>query len=111
MHGVDAIDYATEHPPAEGRAHVRGDAIRRAPAAGRQLKCTWSSVVDAVNGARLDLSDPFTEHATWGAAPSESAVPDSLAPPAEPAAEGGDASSLWDHIVALRSHLRCGPRE
>jgi proteasome accessory factor A len=111
MRGVDAIDYATEHPPAEGRAHVRGDVIRRAPAAGRQLKCTWSSVVDPASGAQLDLSDPFTEHDTWGAALSESAASDSLAPAAEPAGEDGDAPSLWDHLVARHSRLRCGPRE
>jgi proteasome accessory factor A len=111
MRGVDAIDYAIEHPPAEGRAHVRGEVIRRVAPDGRKLRCTWTEVVDAGKGTRLDLSDPFTEREIWNAPQSAPATPDSPTASARQPTGSDDDLSLWDDLMELCSRARRGTRE
>jgi proteasome accessory factor A len=65
VEGVDRIAEAVEAPPLEGRAHVRGNVIRRASLDGRVLSCGWSFVTDPAACLRLDLSDPFTQDEVW----------------------------------------------
>ena len=112
MPGVDAIDYAVEHPPAEGRAHVRGEVIRRAAPDGSRLRCSWSAVVDTDNGTRLDLSDPFTEQEAWIVAQAEPAVPDPPVTPSAPTAGVDEDCWLWGDLAELCSRrLRRRSRE
>lgn len=68
--GVDRIDEAVEHPPAEGRAHVRGETIRRLATQAGRYSCMWDYILDHETDRSLDLSDPFVEQATWHAPPS-----------------------------------------
>jgi len=111
MPGVDAIDYAIEHPPAEGRARVRGEVIRCVAPDGHKLTCTWSSVVDAGKGTRLDLSDPFTEQEVWNVPQSAPAAPDSATTSARQTSGSDDDFSLWGDLVELCSRSRRRPRE
>jgi hypothetical protein len=111
MPGVDAIDYAIEHPPAEGRARVRGEVIRCVAPGGNKLTCTWSSVVDAGKGTRLDLSDPFTEQEVWNVPQSAPAAPDSATTSARHTSGSDDDFSLWGDLVELCSRSRRRPRE
>jgi len=61
--GVDRIEEAVAAPPAEGRAHIRGEVIRRlsgqsGAAAG------WQGVYTG-DGRVLDLNDPFAAAEVW----------------------------------------------
>jgi hypothetical protein len=67
--GVDKIEEALEKPPASGRAHIRGEVIRRLAGASPGSRCDWSRVFDASQGQVLDLSDPFAEEESWKPAP------------------------------------------
>ena len=123
--GVDRIAEAIDEPPAEGRAHVRGEVIRRAVHDGTELGCAWSSVVNRSMRLRLDLSDPFTMREEWEAVkpppprtapvvpasanpgpPSPS--PPSPTPPAAPqdAVRADDEFSIWGDLVELCSRIR-----
>jgi proteasome accessory factor A len=104
MRGVDAIDYAIEHPPAEGRARVRGEVIRRAVREHRNLRCEWNAVLDSVTGARLDLSDPFIEQEAWK-------IPEPPPTASPPGAAVDEDLSLWGDFVGLCSRMRRGSRE
>ncbi len=122
--GVDRIAEAIDEPPAEGRAHVRGEVIRRAVRDGTELGCTWSSVVNRSTRLRLDLSDPFTMREEWEAVkpPAPRAAPGvpspatprppSPAPPTPPSAapQGAvpddDEFSIWGDLVELCSRIR-----
>jgi len=65
--GIDdaQIDYAAAHPPALGRAKLRGEAIRRLHKKGSRDVSNWTSVFDSGNGMLLNLSDPFIAEEIW----------------------------------------------
>lgn len=111
MRGVDAIDYAIEHPPAEGRARVRGEVIRRVAPDAQRFRCAWSSLVDGITGARLNLIDPFTDYEIWEAPKPNAPEAATPAPPQPPIEEAGDDGGLWDDFVGLYSRIRRGSRE
>lgn len=110
MRGVDAIDHAIDHPPAEGRARVRGEVIRRV-AHDRRFRGSWSHLVDGTTGCRLNLLDPFIEHEVWESPkPSEPpAVPATA--PQPPLQDDSDDGGLWDDLVGLCSRVRRRSRE
>jgi Pup-ligase protein len=62
--GVEAIEDAMIHPPAMGRARVRGEVIRRLGGYG-YYKCDWQGVADLRSKRLLDLSDPFETEERW----------------------------------------------
>jgi len=62
--GVDNIEHATSHPPAEGRARLRGEVIRRLSGKPR-VRCDWQRVWDGAGRRVLDLSDPFATEERW----------------------------------------------
>ena len=76
--GVDNIEHAMANPPAEGRARLRGEAIREH--LGRpHYRCGWDSVWDQKAGRVLDLADPFAREKRWkkmGASDRLRSVPD-----------------------------------
>lgn len=123
--GVDRIAEAIDEPPDEGRAHVRGEVIRRAVRDGTELGCTWSSVVNRSMCLRLDLSDPFTMREEWDevkpppprTAPvvaasanpgSPGPSPPSPTPPAAPqdAVRADDEFSIGGDLAELCSRIR-----
>ncbi|MEK6409079.1 MAG: proteasome accessory factor PafA2 family protein [Acidobacteriota bacterium] len=63
--GVDNIEYAATHPPAAGRARVRGEVVRRLAGQNGYYKCDWQGVVDLVAKRLLDLSEPFESEERW----------------------------------------------
>jgi len=63
--GVDNIAHAVRHPPAAGRAHVRGQCIRRLTRTANRYMCTWYAINDVVDERKLDLSDPFVSGEHW----------------------------------------------
>lgn len=65
VEGVEPIDPATSVPPAEGRAHLRGEWIRHLASARKRAQCDWESVMDYERGRVLDLGDPFATEETW----------------------------------------------
>ena len=62
--GVDNIDQAVTNPPADSRASIRGQVIRRL-ARESPLQCGWDQIVDYKERRVLDLSDPFTQEESW----------------------------------------------
>jgi proteasome accessory factor A len=76
-HAVDSIgeaeiQHAVLRPPAAGRAHLRGRAVRRLGSEGRPTRATggWTAVYDRLTGRRLDLSNPFEQKERWLATPA-----------------------------------------
>lgn len=61
--GVDNIEHAMAEPPAIGRAHVRGQVIRRL--AGGEAQCDWQRIVNFGEKQILDLSNPFAGEESW----------------------------------------------
>ena len=72
--GVDDIEGAMTDPPAVGRAHVRGECVRRFANANGRYMCDWSFVSDAQAGAIIDLADPWAEDETWRTSGPVSAI-------------------------------------
>ena len=75
--GVDNIEHALVHPPAIGRAGLRGKCVRRFAGQHHRYSCGWRHVLDREKNLLLDLSDPFTAEERWKPAPagfSESAT-------------------------------------
>jgi hypothetical protein len=93
--GVDNIPHAMEHPPAIGRARVRGAVVRRGAAERDRYRCYWDHIVDLRDQTHLDLSDPFETVERWTAC-KEPGLPPSLFP----ASDRGDASSLGLRVEA-----------
>jgi proteasome accessory factor A len=60
---------AMHTPPEQGRARVRGEAIRHLRSETKRrtgrYQCNWSNIVDDQTGRILDLSDPFGRNANW----------------------------------------------
>ena len=67
--GLGSIDDAVECPPARGRAHERGEAIRSLCRSPGRYAADWQSIVDRQDNRILNLSDPFGRNATWTASP------------------------------------------
>ncbi len=63
--GVDEVESLVERPPAEGRAHVRGEAIRRLANDNRRFACDWDYIHSANADTFLDLRDPFEREERW----------------------------------------------
>jgi hypothetical protein len=64
VEGCDGLERAKALPPPTGRAHVRGEVVRRFSTEKRPGICGWDAIRD-VNGVVLDLSDPFGEREHW----------------------------------------------
>jgi len=62
--GIDNFEQAMEHPPAAGRAMLRGKVIRRL-AGPQDCRCDWQRIVDLKELKQLDLSNPFTQDELW----------------------------------------------
>jgi proteasome accessory factor A len=65
VNGIDNIEHAVEHPPAAGRARVRGRYVRELSGAGKRYECDWQGIWDHQKHLVLDLSDPFAASAQW----------------------------------------------
>lgn len=63
--GVDNIEHAVDHPPAAGRARLRGECIRRFHERPGEYSCDWTGVWDHRGGRYLDLSEPFVSEERW----------------------------------------------
>lgn len=63
--GVDNIEHAMEHPPAVGRASVRGQCIRRLAGSNGRYVCDWQMVLDNHENRVCDLADPFATEEKW----------------------------------------------
>jgi hypothetical protein len=61
---VDNIEHAMAEPPAVGRAHIRGQVIRRL-AGLHEARCDWQSIIDFGERRALNLSDPFASEESW----------------------------------------------
>jgi hypothetical protein len=70
MPGVDNIPHAIAHPPATGRAAVRGALVRQLSGSDRYV-CDWSGVWDRQAKEVVDLRDPFTHLVRWQRADPE----------------------------------------
>jgi len=68
--GVDNLEHAVNHPPAVGRARLRGETVRQLCRSGGGHMCDWQSVWDGTQQRLLDLSDPFSAGALWQGSPS-----------------------------------------
>ena len=64
VEGVGDIEAAMSEPPANGRAHVRGEAIRRLSGTP-DVKCDWQRIVQFKECQVLDLTDPFVNVEVW----------------------------------------------
>jgi hypothetical protein len=62
--GVGKIEEAITEPPAEGRAHVRGEYIKTC-ANRENHTCFWDSICDVNERRVLDLSNPFVRVPKW----------------------------------------------
>ena len=65
MPGVDDIDGAVERPPGSGRAHVRGEAVRRLRNDNRRFICDWTGIHSQEADEYLELGDPFAQAERW----------------------------------------------
>ena len=67
--GVGDPAEAISTPPAAGRAHVRGEAIRRLAREKGDWRCDWQCIANYDDGRTLDLADPRIEEEIWKVAP------------------------------------------
>ncbi len=65
LDGVDNIEHAMSHPPAVGRARLRGQVIRRVQGNREAFAAGWDFVRDESTGAVLDLSNPWETEERW----------------------------------------------
>ena len=65
--GIDHISDAITTPPADTRAHPRGNAILELRRAGRQGTAHWDRVTDTSARRHVNLGDPFQLTAAWEA--------------------------------------------
>jgi hypothetical protein len=72
--GVDRVVEAMSTPPADTRASVRGDFVRRAMQhGGGPLVCGWDAIWNRRTGQVLDLSEPFERSERWRSMTDEEA--------------------------------------
>ena len=69
--GVGDVEHAMEHPPAGGRAHLRGRYVRELSGAEERYTCDWHGVWDHAASRMIDLGDPFASAADWQPSKSE----------------------------------------
>ena len=62
---VDNVVGALSEPPSAGRAHIRGEAIRRLAAERGSWRCDWQCIIHSTDGRMLDLSNPFATEESW----------------------------------------------
>jgi proteasome accessory factor A len=64
---LGSVEDATSAPPPDGRAEVRGRAIRErhADPDRDRYKCCWHMIIDQDNGRVYDMSDPYGLSASW----------------------------------------------
>jgi hypothetical protein len=74
--GIDREDEAMDAPPMEGRARLRGEAIRRAARTGGSCVCEWDGLWDPLEGKHLNLADPFAVDPAWTSPEGSSATSD-----------------------------------
>jgi hypothetical protein len=67
LHGIEDVDRAKTEPPPEGRAHLRGNEIRRRSKSYSTCSADWQAILDRKRNQIYDLSDPFGEGACWRA--------------------------------------------
>lgn len=96
---VDNIEDAMRHPPASGRARIRGEVVRRLSGQNK-ADCTWAEIVHA-DGRMLDLSDPFADRETWSDPPFQ----EELFPPPDADAAHPLASMSGDEYTRLQQLL------
>lgn len=63
--GVDNIEHAMEHGPAEGRGGVRAAVIRSHGGKDSPFTCEWDGIMDGESGRWFDLSEPLNPKAEW----------------------------------------------
>jgi hypothetical protein len=63
--GVVEIERAMVEPPADTRARLRGECIRRYAGEREQYACDWFWVLDRRQQRLLDLSQPFEQEWRW----------------------------------------------
>ena len=65
--GVDNVEHAMDHPPATGRARLRGDCVKRLSGCGDATRylCNWALVCDRQKARIVDLSDPWETRDSW----------------------------------------------
>jgi len=63
--GAGDVAGAIAHPPAVGRARIRGRLVRELTGHGGRYHCDWQGIWDAQERKRLDLSDPFASDGDW----------------------------------------------
>ena len=94
--GVDNIRHAMTHPPAFGRARLRGKAVQRLSGNGNRYVCDWQGIWDRKAGKQLDLSDPLAGKQRWRKVPRHEMEPDGL--------------PLGIHEMLVRMRSRMGAR-
>lgn len=63
--GVDNIEHALAHPPAIGRARLRGECVQQLANQGSRYCCGWRGVWDRQKNLFLNLTDPFATIGAW----------------------------------------------
>ncbi len=61
----DDIREAMTYAPAAGRAHVRGEFIRKLTRGREEFRCSWENVCDVKTRRTMDLSHPFENQERW----------------------------------------------
>lgn len=70
--GDTDIEHAVSHPPARGRARLRGEAIARLSSDAHEYQADWTGIWS--RGQVMNLQDPFQQFSHWqerGTAPAE----------------------------------------
>jgi proteasome accessory factor A len=60
-----SIAWAVDHPPSRGRAHQRGEAIRRLCGEPHRYCADWQVILDREGHKTFDLSNPFGNNPSW----------------------------------------------
>jgi proteasome accessory factor A len=107
--GVDRIDEAVDHPPAAGRARVRGLLIQRSRSDPSRYACTWDQILDRKDLRLLDLSDPMAEEEHWRSLRPKKSEDGNATSGAGATDPGEDAAVLFD-VQRLLARLRQGVR-
>jgi proteasome accessory factor A len=61
----ESVVRAVDKPPSRGRAHERGEAIRRLCDDRGRYAADWQGILDREGDRVFDLSDPFGRNARW----------------------------------------------
>jgi proteasome accessory factor A len=72
------IERAMRYPPADTRARLRGETIRKLGNANSRSRCGWEAFWDLDRKRALDLSHPFETRERWGPIPERESVVSAL---------------------------------